>query len=430
MNKNIIIVAPHFIPSNLAAVHRTRLFAKYLPDFGWTPIVLSVDESYYEEELDENIHVLLSENLRVEKVKAFDTKPIRLIGDIGIRGYLFLKRRILEIIKNEKIDFLYLTIPSHYIALLGREIKKETGIPFGIDYIDPWVQPVWHKDHKFLNRHWVSHKLSSFLEPKAVKNVSLITGVAEGYYQDVLDRNPKLKGKIITAAMPYGGEEEDFEKAKEIKLKKPLFENKEDKIQLIYAGAMLPKAFVVLEKVCQILKEKEDKYKNIEIHFIGSGTSPNDPNGFNIKPIAEEYGLWQTIIFEYPKRIPYLDVLVHLTNSDGVFIIGSTEAHYTPSKVYQGILAKKPVFAILHSASSAYQVIKETNAGMVISFDGEKDTEKIYTTFESEFDEYIKFLNTYNFKEVNTESLEEYSAKKVTQTLVEALNKAIKLPSF
>ena len=430
MNKNIIIVAPHFIPSNLAAVHRTRLFAKYLPDFGWTPIVLSVDESYYEEELDENIHVLLSENLRVEKVKAFDTKPIRLIGDIGIRGYLFLKRRILEIIKNEKIDFLYLTIPSHYIALLGREIKKETGIPFGIDYIDPWVQPVWHKDHKFLNRHWVSHKLSSFLEPKAVKNVSLITGVAEGYYQDVLDRNPKLKGKIITAAMPYGGEEEDFEKAKEIKLKKPLFENKEDKIQLIYAGAMLPKAFVVLEKVCQILKEKEDKYKNIEIHFIGSGTSPNDPNGFNIKPIAEEYGLWQTIIFEYPKRIPYLDVLVHLTNSDGVFIIGSTEAHYTPSKVYQGILAKKPVFAILHSSSSAYQVIKETNAGMVISFDGEKDTEKIYTTFESEFDEYIKFLNTYNFKEVNTESLEEYSAKKVTQTLVEALNKAIKLPSF
>lgn len=57
MNKKVIIVAPHFIPSNLAAVHRTRLFAKYLPDFDWTPIVISVDESYYEEELDENIHV-------------------------------------------------------------------------------------------------------------------------------------------------------------------------------------------------------------------------------------------------------------------------------------------------------------------------------------------------------------------------------------
>jgi hypothetical protein len=429
MNKKVIIVAPHFIPSNLAAVHRTRLFAKYLPDFDWTPIVMSVDESYYEEELDENIHVLLPENLRVEKVKAFGVKPIRLIGDIGVRGYLFLKRRILEIIKNEKIDFLYLTIPSHYIALLGREIKKETGVPFGIDYIDPWVQPVWHKDHKFLNRHWISNKLSSFLEPIAVKDVSLITGVAEGYYQDVLDRNPKLKGKIITAAMPYGGEEEDFEKAKEIKLKKPLFEKKENKIQLIYAGAMLPKAFVVLEKVCKILKEKEEKYKNIEIHFIGSGTSPNDPNGFNVKPIAQKYGLWEKIIFEYPKRIPYLDVLVHLTNSDGVFIIGSTEAHYTPSKVYQGILAKKPVFAVLHSASSACQVIRDTKAGALIEFDGENDTEKIYSSFENEFDNYLSFLNNYNFDEVDTASLEEYSAKKVTQTLVEALNKAIELPS-
>ncbi len=427
MNKKVIIVAPHFIPSNLAAVHRTRLFAKYLPDFDWTPIVISVDESYYEEELDENIHVLLPEGLRVEKVKAFGTKPVRLIGDIGLRGYLFLKKRILEIIKNEEIDFLYLTVPSHYIALLGGQIKKETGLPFGIDYIDPWVQPIWHKDYKLFNKHWFSHKLSSFLEPKAVKEVSLITGVAEGYYQAVLDRNPKLKDRIITAAMPYGGEEEDFEKAKEVKLKTPLFEKKEDKIQLIYAGAMLPKAFSVLEQVCKVIQEKQEKYKSIEIHFIGSGTSPNDPNGFNVKPIAEKYGLWQTIFFEYPKRIPYLDVLVYLTNSDGVFIIGSTEAHYTPSKVYQGILAKKPVFAVLHSESSACQVIKDTKAGKVIGFDGEKDIEKIYTFFEDEFDNYLSFLTNYDFEEINTDSLEEYSAKNVTQTLVEALNKAIKV---
>jgi hypothetical protein len=50
--KKILIISPHFPPSNLAAVHRSRLFAQHLPSFGWDPIILAVDEKYYEEKLD------------------------------------------------------------------------------------------------------------------------------------------------------------------------------------------------------------------------------------------------------------------------------------------------------------------------------------------------------------------------------------------
>src|SRR3954462_3315541 len=132
--KKIIIVAPHFPPSNLAAVHRTRLFAKHLPSFGWEPIIVTGHPDYYEEETDWNLHEMLPKGLRVETVKAIPVKPVRTIGDIGIRGFYFMYRKIIELSREEKIDFVYIPIPSNYAALLGRKVFKKTGIPFGIDY--------------------------------------------------------------------------------------------------------------------------------------------------------------------------------------------------------------------------------------------------------------------------------------------------------
>ena len=37
--------------------------------------------------------------------------------------------------------------------------------------------------------------------------------------------------------------------------------------------------------------------------------------------------------------IGYVDALNHLTRSDAVLVLGSTEAHYTPSKVFQAMRA-------------------------------------------------------------------------------------------
>ena len=40
--KRVVLVAPEFPPSNTAGAHRPRLFAKHLPEFGWTPTVLTI----------------------------------------------------------------------------------------------------------------------------------------------------------------------------------------------------------------------------------------------------------------------------------------------------------------------------------------------------------------------------------------------------
>jgi len=420
-NKKILIISPHYPPSNLAAVHRSRLFAQHLPDYGWEPIILTVDEQDYEETLDWNLHRLLPASQRIEKVRAFGVTKPRLIGDIGIRGFIQLYRRAKQLLQMEQMDFVYIPIPSFYAALLGRWLHAATKVPYGIDYIDPWVHHFAGSDRIF-SRHWWSTEIAGFLEPIAVKKASLITGVAAGYYKGVQQRNPHLMQQAIFGAMPYGGELTDHQQLAALNIAPYLFTPQTGVIQLVYAGAMLPKAYAPLTAIFKALAAHAAIAQKVQFHFIGTGKRTNDPNSHNIKPLAEAYGLWQTSVFEYPKRISYVDVLVHLNAADGVFILGSTEPHYTPSKTYQGVLSGKPILAVLHQASTAVEVLQTSGAGKVLSFDGETDMATIENHFVAALSEFMVWMQTFNPANIDQRAFDEYSAHAITGQLAQLLD--------
>lgn len=381
--------------------------------------MLMVDEKYYEELPDYNLQKMLPSGQHIEKVKAFPVTKPRVIGDIGLRGFIQLRKKALELVVKEKIDFVYIPIPSFYVSLIGPYLKRKTGVKYGIDYIDPWVH-VFPGSDKLFSRHWFSTKLAKLLEPKAVKHTSLITGVAEGYYQGVIERNPFLKKSCVFGAMPYGGEATDHTKVKQLDLKPYLF-SKNGKFQFVYAGAMLPKAYAPLEAMFRSVSEHKQDFSDVEFHFIGTGKTPNDPQAFNIRPLAEKYNLWESVVFEYPKRIPYLDVLVHLEIADAIFILGSTEPHYTPSKTYQGVLSQKPIMAVLHSSSTAVEIVRTAKAGMVLDFNGEPGVPGIEKGFQLFFQEFLSFSKEFNPANVNRSEFDQYSAYSVTQKLAALL---------
>ena len=422
MHKKILIISPHFPPCNLAGVHRARLFAQHLPVFGWEPVVLTVDEKSYEEAMDQNLLQLVSKDLQIVKVKAFDR--IGPVGDIGLRAFFQLYSKAKEIIMQQRIHFLYIPIPSFYAALLGRWLHSSTNIRYGIDYIDPWVHHFPGSD-KIGSKHWWSSKLAKILEPIAIKKAVLITGVAEGYYQPVLERNPHLLTQAVHGAMPYGGEAEDHNALAALPTKPALFIVKPTKFQLLYAGAMLPKAYGPLHAICKSITHNAAVFADVEFHFIGTGKTSNDAAGYNIKPIAETYGLWQKNIFEYPARIPYLDVLNQLSLADGVFILGSTEPHYTPSKTYQAVLSRKPLLAVLHNNSTASEIITGAAAGIVLSFNGEDALPEITEQFAITMNAFRIFAQAFKPENVNTALFNTYSAKEVTRQLAQLLDAAI-----
>ena len=141
---------------------------------------------------------------------------------------------------------------------------------------------------------------------------------------------------------------------------------------MLYAGAMLPKSYDVLDHLFAALvylrTTQPDLLSRLRIHFVGTGKSPDDPGGYNIAPRAFECGL-ADVVTEYPQRVPYTDILFHLTKASAVLILGSTEPHYSPSKVYQSVQARRPIFALLHQDSTARRVIETSQAGVVIPVD-------------------------------------------------------------
>jgi len=420
--RRVIIVAPHFAPSNLASTHRSRLFGQHLPEFGWEPVIVTVDHSFYEEQLDWKLAGLVAQHLRVERVGALPTKPIRVVGDIGVRGFWPMLRRILNIIDRDGADFLYITVPSFFAAPLGRLAYELRGIPYGIDYSDPWVH-TWPGSDRPLTKAWFSRRLGELLEPMSVRHASLITGVSDRTYRDVLARHPHLVAQAVHETMPYGGEEGDHIAARRLG-EAPYLLPPSEKFRVIYAGTMWDNGKENLERMFRAIGANRQEFEDVQFVFIGTGTSPNDPQP-QVRPLAAQFGLGEELVMEYPARIPYLDVLTHLEAADAILIIGSTKAHYTPSKVYQSILARRPIFAVLHSESPAGAILSGSRSGQLLRFNGAADLESVERTFVEAFQKFRVFARSFDRDSVDASATEKWSARSMTRKLAVALDSAL-----
>lgn len=368
--KRLALVTGHFAPSNLVGGHRARLWSRYLPEFGWEPVVVTGDPARYEERPDPDLERLVAPGVEVIHAPTMPTRPVRLVGDIGVRAFWGCYRVLAGLAAQGRLDFVMVTIPSNFLAPVGRLIRRRHGVPFGIDYQDPWINRWPGVDVPF-SRAWASYRLAALLEPWAVKDASLITGMAPGYISGMLERNPRVGETAIVACMPMGIAPEDYELVRNLDRRPFLFQPGDGRFHLIYAGALLPAGIVVLDAFLAGLKELKavspDVANRLRVHFVGTGSSPDDPAGHQVRPRAERMGVGD-LVDEHPQRIGYVDALNHLARSDAVLVVGSTEAHYTPSKAFQALLSRRPVFAMLHKDSASVDVLRSKQAGSVLTF--------------------------------------------------------------
>lgn len=414
----ILLISSHYPPSNLTATHRVRMLAKYLPLSGWNPIVLTVDQNFYEEKPDFSLNELIPDHQSIQRVRAFNLTKPRLIGDLGLRAFFQLYTKANEIISREKIDFIYIFIPSFYLSLLGPLLKRLHGINYGIDYIDPWVHFFPGSEKKF-SRHWFSTKLAKILEPVAVKGASLITSVSESYVQPIFERHQELKKSVQLISFPYGWDPDEKNILSHFKSRKPLFGDS-NKLRLVYTGAFLPNSEKVFIAWLKCIKHNIHLFHDVEIHFIGTGVPKSSTKRPTITSIATEFSLYGSVIFEHPNRISYFDVLNHIANADGLFILGSTESHYTPSKMFNAFIVGKPIFAILHPHSTAKQIIEETEWGLTTSYSDTTDNDfhfDVINQFQNW--KYKSITNSWGF---NQRKAMEYSAQCLTEKLASSLN--------
>jgi hypothetical protein len=362
------MIGAHFPPDTSAGTHRLRLLAPHLPMHGWEPTVLTVDPRDYESRLDEGLAALVPENLRVVRCRAWSAQTTRKFGfgDLGLRSLRGLCKAANRLLAEERFDALFITIYPSYVALLGSVLKKKHGVPFTLDYQDPWVGawggtvgggPGGAPDF----RSRASLRLAKFLEPRAARAADALVAVSQRTLDEVIERNPALAG-IPMLELPIGGEPADFEALRRAPRPNPHFNPADGDFHLCYVGTLLPLGFetlrAVLGAVGRLKETAPGLYERLRLRFFGASNQTDPASKPRVLPVAAELGVADRVS-EVAPRLDYLDALAVQTQASALLLMGSSERHYTASKLYPALLAERPLLAVYHQASTVTSILRQ-----------------------------------------------------------------------
>jgi hypothetical protein len=366
----VILVSPYFPPSGLAGVHRARHLSKHLPAAGWTPIVLCVDQTCYEERLDPLLTVLVPKTVEVVKTRALPACLARRIGvgDIGLRSWIALRQTLFRLFRTKPIKAVLITGSPYYPMLIAPEIKRHFRIPVVLDFQDPWVEAT-SNSNPVLSKASLAQGAAKLLEPRALRGASFVTSVSDMQNQEMSLRYAWLDASRM-AGIPIGADPDDFTILRDRFLHDRVDLNP-NYINLSYVGTFWPAVrgsmYVVLRAFAQLRARMPDVAHRIKLNFIGTNANPNDVSTFHVRPLAEAEGVADAVM-EVPGRVSYLAALDVLSRSDGILLIGSHEPHYTASKIYPALMSQRPFLSLFHRASSAHAILSAAGGGGVFAF--------------------------------------------------------------
>jgi glycosyltransferase involved in cell wall biosynthesis len=158
--RKVLIIAPTFFPAPYVAAVRVSQFARYLPEFGWEPLVLCRDTGYAAtaQELADSIHPAV----RVEYLGPRTSQPKSAGPSSSSRGSLIRdtlasgldlisvpdaqvwkwrawRDQATAIARQWQPDVVLSSSPPHSIHVLGRRVAEAMGVPWVADFRDPYL---------------------------------------------------------------------------------------------------------------------------------------------------------------------------------------------------------------------------------------------------------------------------------------------------
>ena len=430
MNRRVLIVSPHFPPVNAADHQRIRMSLPYFAEFGWEPIILSVDTNFIEGIFDPNLSLTVPSNIEIIKSYAIPPKISRKIGmgNLAFRSIPFLINTISKYLEENLIDLVYFSTTVFITMVLGRYWLKRYKIPYILDFQDPWLSDYYDRTDNLPPggklKYAIAQAFAKTLEPFALKKASHITSVSPEYPKVLMQRYSWLKAEQFTV-LPFGAPEQDFQILANLKIKQQIFDPNDGYQHWVYVGRGGEDMSFSLKLLFATIQTHRQQYpeawQKIKLHFVGTKYSIFD-NNKEIEAIAKSHNI-HDIVTEHPQRIPYFEALQVLVDSHAILIIGSDDASYSASKVYPCILARKPILAILHQQSLVVDVIKDCQAGYAITFTNDSIKIDLSNCLTQGIQWLLESCNQDFIPTTDWQAFEPYTAKRMTQMLCNIFDK-------
>ncbi len=410
----IFIASPYFPPSPLPPAQRARLLVRHLHEFGWQPVIFTVDPRYREEAADPWMLDIAGNDYRKIEVKALDQRKTRKfgIGDLGIRVFFHLFFSLVKNARKEKPALIVYPVPPWYIMVMAPFVKRLTGVPYLIDFIDPWVFKTNKKDTKSRISQWLAH----VLERRVVKKSDGIVAVSQGILNDLVERYPSIKEKPMAAA-PYGVEASDFQAVQ--------WEARNSPTVLIrYTGALSEAMLPVVDTLFSALKIVD---RQVPLQVIFTGTSYAGAG--RAKPVTEDLMARNGVasfVVENPGRVGYKEALQLNMSADLQLLIGDTTPYYAASKLMGLVASGRPFFAFVHKESFPSVFLEQLGYPYKTVFEPEElGTEKKITQLAADLLLAIRNKDSFTKIDTNNPILAQYTAHSMTKTFSDIFKKIV-----
>ena len=379
--KKVLIITYYWPPSGGAGVQRWLKFAKYLPEYGWQPVILTVDPLYASyPQRDESLAGEIDPQCMVYTTKSFELynvykflsgkKEVPYGGFANeskegllqkaskfIRGNFLLPdprkgwnryalKKASELILQFNIDTVVTTSPPHSTQLIGLKLKQKFNIKWIADLRDPWTDIYYYNQFKHTA---FARTIDLQYERKVVENADLLVTVSEDVKR-IFAGKSSLPVAAKTVVIPNGFDEDDF------LLKQVPAETKK---VITYTGT-ISEAYPV-DCFLQALNALDQGLKSqILIRFVGK-VPPSVVKKFRYTQLEIELVGY----VDHTKSIEYLFrssllllVIPEVKNNHGILT----------GKFFEYLASQKPILAIGPTKGDLAKIIQETNCGQLFDY--------------------------------------------------------------
>ena len=185
MNRTILILSPHFPPSNAPDMQRVRLLLPYLREQGWEAEVLAVEPGQVAAPVDSWLTDGLPPDVPVHRVAALGLGWGRIpgLGMLIFRALGALRRTGDALVKSGRFNLVYFSTTQFGVHTLGPRWQRRFGVPFVMDYQDPWVNDYYRQHTAAVPpggriKYAVADRLNRWAEPRVLRHCAGITSVS------------------------------------------------------------------------------------------------------------------------------------------------------------------------------------------------------------------------------------------------------------
>lgn len=341
------MVAYHFPPIlESSGFHRTLHFARYLPEFGWRPIVLTVHPRAYPKRSDALLaHV--PQGLRVIRAQAWDAgrhfawrgryPSVLALPDRWSTWWVAGVWAGLRAIREARPSVIWSTFSVATAHLIGATLHGLTGIPWVADFRDPMERPD-------LAARYLLRQVWRAIERLAVRRAARICVTTPSILEMMRNRYP-FASKERWAVLENGYDETLFN---EIPSAGP--RPAERSLRLLHSGVLYYPGRNPIPFLHALRSFLDDSGSKVEVVFRAPG------NEINLLATLRDLGLAEVVRVLSP--VGYAEAAQEMTEADGLLLIQGPEYNrQIPAKAYEYLRAGRPIVALVDPAGETMRLL-------------------------------------------------------------------------